>query len=96
MALDTNDKEWIHGEINRSVGRSRKGFNTDMERHVGIMYEKFKDDLRGLKESIDIYPRREEVWAMIYEDGRKRQAELDIFKEELIGHRRRIETLETA
>ena len=92
MALDTKDKKWIHGEINRS----RKGFNADMERHIGVLYEKFNDGLQGLKEAMDIYPKREEVWNMIREDGRKRQAELDIFKEELISHRVRIETLEAA
>ncbi len=92
MTLDTKDKRWVRGEINRS----RKGFNVDIERHMGALYEKFRDDLKGLKESIDIYPRREEVWDMIREDGRMRQAELNIFKEELISHRGRIEALEAA
>jgi len=104
MALDTKDKAWICGTVDRVVGRAisqslakfKVEIHGDFDRQTGVLLEGFKHEIGLLRELMPIHPTREEVWNMIYEDGRKRQAELDIFKEELIGHRRRIEVLETA
>ena len=118
MALDTKDKKWIYGTINKAINKSREVFNADMvrqtdilyekfkgdiERNTGVLYEKFNDDITKLKELTPRGLSFEEVMEIIREDGRKRQIELDIFREEVSLlrrevdiHERRLNTLEAA
>lgn len=88
MSLDTRDKEWIYSTINVAIDKSHKLFQKDTERYIGILMEKYREDMKLLVELTEVRPTREEVVGIVREEVRPIREEMSIFKEEMIALRR--------
>ena len=82
--LDITDKKYIDSTIERS----HRKFQEDTERYLGMLMEEQKGRIEALQELVDLHPTREQVWDMIREDGRQREMETQVFKEEMAELRR--------
>ena len=96
--IEPHIKNYIDETVDSAVNKSHAKFEESMKHHMAVQREIWQDDFKKVVEMVQDKPSREDVREIVHEEISAElwpiRAEMQMYREELIDHRSRIESLE--